>query len=103
MKFTIMPLLTLALLLPVTPLTAVEIAATPRANSLPVTAVSRPQLAAPAAELAARAYSEEEFFQQSEHPMRASPIKVPGWFIGENACGLRYKCPGQCHALAFTA
>ena len=61
MKFTIMPLLTLALLLPVTPLTAVEIAATPRANSLPVTAASRPQLAAPAAELAARAYSEEEF------------------------------------------
>ena len=61
MKFSIMPLLTLALLLPVTPLTAVEIAATPRADSLPVTAASRPQLAAVPAELAARAYSEEEF------------------------------------------
>lgn len=56
-----MPLLALALLLPTTPAAAVEIAATPRATALPVTPASRPVLAAPAAELAARAYVEEEF------------------------------------------
>ena len=57
-----MPLLALALalLLPATPAAAVEIAATPRATGLPVTAASRPVLAAPPAELAARAYIEEE-------------------------------------------
>ena len=54
-----MPLLALALL-PATPLAAVEIAATPRATALAVTASSRAVLAAPAAELAARAYVEQE-------------------------------------------
>jgi len=63
MKSSIMPLLTLtlALLLPTTPLIAVEIAATPRADKLPVTAASRPQLAAAPAELLTHSYTEEEF------------------------------------------
>ena len=54
-----MPLLALALL-PATPIAAVEIAATPRATALAVTAASRAVLAAPVAELAARAYVEQE-------------------------------------------
>ena len=54
-----MPLLALALL-PATPIAAVEIAATPRATALAVTSASRAVLAAPAAELAARAYVEQE-------------------------------------------
>ena len=54
-----MPLLALALL-PATPLAAVEIVATPRAMALAVTASSRAVLAAPPAELAARAYVEQE-------------------------------------------
>ena len=54
-----MPLLALALLL-ATPLAAVEIVATPRAMALAVTASSRAVLAAPPAELAARAYVEQE-------------------------------------------
>ena len=56
-----MPLLALALLLPAAPLVAVEIAATPRADNLPITANSRPQLAALPAELAAHGYNETEF------------------------------------------
>lgn len=61
MKFPMMPLLALALLLPAIPVVAVEIAATPRADSLPSSATGRPQLAAPPAELAAHGYSEAEY------------------------------------------
>ena len=56
-----MPLPLLALLLCSPVVCAIEIAATPRATLLPVTAASRPLLAAAPAELAARGYVEQEY------------------------------------------